>query len=445
MSDFIVVCAPAPSHVAPLITIARHLHRSGHRVRMITGRLFEDRVRAAGPEFVPLPPECDFDDRDLDAVLPGRAGLKGMDRLRFDIDHYFLDGMRPQRRVLDEQIRRRWPDAILADPGYTGVLPLLQTPSPRPPVVTAGIVPFQFGSRDTAPFGTARPPSATPLGRLRNRLLTAGVQWTFRRNQAYANRLLEQEGAAPLRGFIFDAVTLGDVYLQFCTASLEYPRSDLPSHVRFVGPILPEAEDTGVAPGSDLDGWRALPGSGPVVLVTQGTVDNTDLGRLLGPTLQGLRDLDVRVIATTGGRSVTAIPVPVPANAWATEFVPFADVLPHVDVVVTNGGYGGVNQALAHGIPLVVAGDTEDKAEVGARVAWTGAGLRLRNGDPDPQTVRSAVQRVLADGRFRASAERIAADIRRSSPLTSAAEALVTAQVRRDVPVATTSGARSAT
>ena len=46
-------------------------------------------------------------------------------------------------------------------------------------------------------------------------------------------------------------------------------------------------------------------------------------------------------------------------------------LLPRTDVLVTNGGYGGVQQALAHGVPLVVAGRTEDKVEVAARVVPT--------------------------------------------------------------------------
>jgi UDP:flavonoid glycosyltransferase YjiC (YdhE family) len=44
-------------------------------------------------------------------------------------------------------------------------------------------------------------------------------------------------------------------------------------------------------------------------------------------------------------------------------------LLPHVDAMVTNGGYGGVQQALAHGVPLVVTGDSEDKPEVAARAS----------------------------------------------------------------------------
>jgi UDP:flavonoid glycosyltransferase YjiC (YdhE family) len=36
--------------------------------------------------------------------------------------------------------------------------------------------------------------------------------------------------------------------------------------------------------------------------------------------------------------------------------------------MVTNGGYGGVQMALAHAVPLVVAGAKEDKPEVAGRV-----------------------------------------------------------------------------
>ena len=83
-------------------------------------------------------------------------------------------------------------------------------------------------------------------------------------------------------------------------------------------------------------------------------------------------------------------------------------MLPLVDVVVSNGGYGGVQQALAHGIPLVVAGRTEDKVEVTARVGWSGAGIDLRTHRPSPDAVGDAVRTVLADRAYSARARRLA-------------------------------------
>ena len=58
--------------------------------------------------------------------------------------------------------------------------------------------------------------------------------------------------------------------------------------------------------------------------------------------------------------------------------MPYEQVLPHVDAFVTNGGYTGVTLALAHGVPLVQVGSSEEKAEIGARIAWSGVGVRPR-------------------------------------------------------------------
>ena len=68
--------------------------------------------------------------------------------------------------------------------------------------------------------------------------------------------------------------------------------------------------------------------------------------------------------------------------------------------MVTNGGYGAVQRALSTGVPLVVAGKTEDKPEVAARVAWSGAGVNLKTGTPEPRAIRAAVRKILGDGRF---------------------------------------------
>jgi UDP:flavonoid glycosyltransferase YjiC (YdhE family) len=78
-----------------------------------------------------------------------------------------------------------------------------------------------------------------------------------------------------------------------------------------------------------------------------------------------------------------------------------------VDVFVTNGGFGAVNQALSMGVPLVVAGQTEDKAFVSARVAWTGAGINLGTSRPMREQVRSAVRQVLHHRTYRANARRL--------------------------------------
>jgi UDP:flavonoid glycosyltransferase YjiC (YdhE family) len=146
------------------------------------------------------------------------------------------------------------------------------------------------------------------------------------------------------------------------------------------------------------------------VVVTQGTLDNGDLGKLVEPTLAGLAGTDTVVVATTGNKPASRIRTR-PDNSIVTEFVPFNLMLPQADVLVTNGGWGGVHFALRHGVPMVVAGTTEDKNEVAARIVRSGCGIRLRS--TRPAAIRRAVRTVLDDPRYRQRAHELGEEIAR--------------------------------
>jgi UDP:flavonoid glycosyltransferase YjiC (YdhE family) len=143
-------------------------------------------------------------------------------------------------------------------------------------------------------------------------------------------------------------------------------------------------------------------------------VANHNFWLLIAPTLTALaNEPDVLVVATAGGRPVEAIPCAVPPNARIASYLPFEWLLPRVDVLVTNGGYGSVNQAMSFGIPLVTAGMTEDKADVNARVAWSGVGLNLATNEPMPEALRAAVRTVLDRPAYRMRASQMADEFAR--------------------------------
>jgi UDP:flavonoid glycosyltransferase YjiC (YdhE family) len=141
-------------------------------------------------------------------------------------------------------------------------------------------------------------------------------------------------------------------------------------------------------------------------------------------TTRALARDDVLVVATTGGPDPEPLRRGLPANVRLERFVPHDLLLPHVDVMVTNGGYGGVQQALANGVPLVVAGDSEDKPEVAARVQWSGTGLNLHTGRPSPAMVARAVRRVLSHDSYRQRAQALQAEIAATDPLGTISDAL---------------------
>jgi UDP:flavonoid glycosyltransferase YjiC (YdhE family) len=254
-----------------------------------------------------------------------------------------------------------------------------------------------ISSRDHAPFGLGLPPSASTLGRMRNRALNVLTQNVLLRpSHRFANHQLRRLNSPVLPTFVMDSPTLADRLIAPTVPVFDYPRSDLPANVRYVGAVHPRP-----AEGFRPPPWWGLLRSGkPVVHVTQGTIDNADLSRLLEPTIDALRNADVLVVATTGGRPVEQLQIDLPANTFVAEYLPHDQLLPLVDVMVTNGGYGAVQRALSAGVPLVVAGDTEDKPEVAARVAWSGAGVDLGTGRPTSGQIRRAVRDVLEHEHF---------------------------------------------
>jgi MGT family glycosyltransferase len=405
MPEILIASLSPVGHIAPLLNVAQGLVDRGDRVTVLSSSAHAAKVRAVGATPQAIPPEADFDMTRLDIDLPGRTETSGIKRVNFDIVRLFVQPMPHQTAALSRLMAHTKFDAIIVDAGFFGILPfLLGDRAARPPVLAYTTTPLMISSRDTAPSGMGLPPSSSTLGRLRNRTLNLLSQKVLlRQSQNAANYLLDHLNSRPLPTFILDSGLLADRYISPTVPEFDYPRSDLPAHVRYVGAVHPAPSD-----GFRLPPWWAeLDGERPVVHVTQGTIDNADLGRLVEQTIEALSGEDVIVVATTGGRDVSQLKIALPMNTFVAEYIPHDLLLPKVDVMVTNGGYGATQRALSMGIPLVVAGNTEDKPEVAARVAWAGAGINLRTGAPTPGAVRAAVREVLNDGRYLAAARRL--------------------------------------
>jgi MGT family glycosyltransferase len=413
---FVLCATPAQGHAAPLLALARRLVGEGHAVVFFTTAHYRDRAEATGASFVPF--AADYDAHDLMVVNPEResSSKRGVRGVKEDLRKIFVGPIPGQSRGLRAILDGFTADCVVVDTMFFGALPLALAPRPaRPAVACIGVMPYASSSRDTAPFGAALQPGSGPLHRVRNVALNWATEHIMLADiQRLARRRLAEAGAPRFGGYLIDLQPkVCDAYLQATVAGFEYPRSDLAPTVRFIGPIL--------APPSvffDPPSWWDQLGAGrPVVHVTQGTLDNADLDRLLLLTTRALAGDDVLVVATTGGPDPGPLRLGLPANARLERFIPHDQLLPRTDVMVTNGGYGGVQQALAHGVPLVVAGDSEDKPEVAARVEWSGAGINLRTGRPSPARVARAVRHALSRPSYRRRARALAAEIAPSDPL----------------------------
>jgi UDP:flavonoid glycosyltransferase YjiC (YdhE family) len=380
MASVLVCVHPARGHVGPTKPIVEALAGAGHEVAVVTGARYRETFEKLGATVELLPPAADFDETDLDGSIPGRAGKRGLRLARFELTH-FVRAMPHQLSVIDE----READVVLCDPLLMAGLALVRRER-RPRVLTLGFLPFM-------------PPVPTgPPGRP-NTVLKTLAPLVLGPAQKLAKDLLGEDP-----GMLFTDWPLhSDGVLQMTCPGFEYPRPEAPLH--FIGPTTVSAASEHPLPLW----WADLDGSRPVVHVTQGTVANDDLGRLAEPAIAGLAGEDMLVVVTTCGTPLR--PGPLPENVRVADFLPYDELLPRCAAMVTNGGYGGVNHALRHGVPLVVVGASEDKREVAARVTWSGAGIGRARATASPRVLRRAVRTVLDAPRYRNRARELAAEM----------------------------------
>ncbi|MEJ2733021.1 MAG: glycosyltransferase [Anaerolineae bacterium] len=416
MFRFLFTTGTGTGHVNPVLPVVSTLVERGHEVVWITGRAYEAKVEATGARFHPFPEAIDTSLVGMYEFFPEYAKRKGLAQTRYMLKHVFLDACSAEFEAMESVLPQFPADVLVSDVAIFA--PYFKSEMGGPPSALISFVPLALPSRDTAPYGLGIVPGDDWLGRVRNRLLNfVGHRILLRDVTQHANAIRRELSLTPIdKPFLRAMFELPDLVLCLTTPAFEYPRSDLPENVHFVGPVFPRL-DADFEPPS---WWHDLSGSEPVILVNQGT-EATDLEDLVRPTIRGLKDEPVLVVAVPvqGGQLGD-----LPDNVRAEPFIPFDRLLPHVDVMVSNGGYGGTQMALAHGIPLVVAGETEDKMEVAARVEWTDAGINLRQQHPSPDQVRRAVKKVLANPRYRENAGAIGASFAKYDAPTRASELL---------------------
>ena len=412
--NVVLASTPLTGHVRPILALARGMVAAGREVTIVTGSRFADDARATGARFVPLRGRADFDDRRLSEQEPWLHELPQGPELLDAMFRWFIDMVPSQNAVLAEVLADH-PDTVVAhESAFYGLWPqLLGAPGPRPrTTVGVGVFPLTLSGAELTMMGPPPPVEGLDIHAAAAQF-NAEIERSLAGATAHAQQIVDGLGATRRLPSVTDAaVMVPDAFAQLTVPSFEYSRVDAPPSLHLVGALPPEPTSAWVPPT-----WWPELAEQRVVVVTQGTVANRDLGDLVQPTLDALADTDVLVVAALGGREIGPNELRVPRNARVATFIPFDVLYPRVDAVVTNGGYGGVQLALAHGLPLVVAGASEDKPAVAARVADFGVGIDLRTGRPEAGAVAHAVARVLEEPDFARRAIELSAEYQAADPV----------------------------
>jgi MGT family glycosyltransferase len=406
MAKIIVAAPPVPGEFGPLLQIARALVTRGHQITVLTGSTFREAVENAGLSFAPLAGTVDYDIRQMVAERTEAGVAPGPEQLNFDWIHSFVNPM-PEEHLALQALLDQDPDQyLISNVLFLGALPVKQGAAGRLPLrwIAVSAVGLSIASDDSTffgpiPVGPGEDPKAA------NRAANAQFSAAMTPTRERLNHLLREMGAAEAtEGFVDFVYTMADATAVLTVPGFEFYRNDLPGTIHLVGALPAEPASEWEKPSW----WSELDGSRPVVVVTQGTLANDDLTQLIEPTLTGLAELDVTVVAALGRAEPGALTIDVPANARVASYIPFADLLPKANLLITNGGAGGTHQALSSGLPVIIAGVTEDKPANAARLAYHRLGINLGTATPTAQAIADATAALLADAEVQQNVDRLA-------------------------------------
>ena len=209
-----------------------------------------------------------------------------------------------------------------------------------------------------------------------------------------------------------------DRFIQMCASSMEFPRSDLPRGFRFAGGLPPGLREPFVKFPEWWDDIAINSGKKKIIFVSQGTMA-TDSRDLIIPTIHAFKDSDDVVVVVALGKKGLTLPegTLVPENSRVSDWIPYDEMLEYTDVMVTNGGYGAVQHALSHGVPLIVAGTGADKPDNAMRVEWAEVGIDMKTHQPTPEAVRQAATKIFDDPKYATKAKAVRQEMESYDPI----------------------------
>jgi UDP:flavonoid glycosyltransferase YjiC (YdhE family) len=200
------------------------------------------------------------------------------------------------------------------------------------------------------------------------------------------------------------------------TGPLPYPAS-VTERIAMVGPSLAQRP---------VDAGFSLPDTAfgrQKVLVSMGTLAAGVADDFYQRALAALEPLGDRVFGIVVA-APDRLPKP-PPHVLVTPRVPMLQLMPQLDALVVHGGMNTATEALAHGIPLVVAPIRHDQPVIASQVAAAGAGIRVPFARVSPQRLREAILTVLDDPAYRAAAATVRASFTAAGGAPAAAAHLI--------------------
>jgi zeaxanthin glucosyltransferase len=403
-------------HWNATFAVAKALRARGHEVKYLAMEDREAPLRKEGFETLPIMAEHfprgfdeQFDERAkhfgrLEGVL---EGMRLMARVRAAFDALV-------ERDLPSLLARERPELVLVDT----VLPQL------------GVVVHQLGTPvamvsttlplgrmpDVPPLGSGLPPGEDAESRRRideawKRVLRAqrvrravwrlglgppdfgGLCLREARRHGFPPERLQRES------FYVPSLRLPELVL--CPRAFDFPQAGGPD-LHYVGPSVDPARGEPDFP------WDRLPADKPLVYCSLGSAPQArpHLGRFLESVLGCMRARPQwQWVLSTGEGAYADTLARAPAEAIVVPYAPQLALLSRAAVMVSHGGMNSTQEALLHGVPLVVLPCGLDQPGNAARVAYHRVGLTQDIAQLTTERLLGAVDALFTDPAYRQRAQ----------------------------------------
>lgn len=379
--------------VFPFLWLGRLLKAQGHQVTMIVACVFDDIVRKAGLEVIPMGTQEEFDRFIAD---PRVWKLYEGTKLVFQ---YAAENTEPVHDLIQSLIDSgRRPDLLIAACTVFGAR--LAREKQGIPLVTVHVQPAVM-------ISAYEPPILLP-GMQHLRKLPLGFRkWLIRLpNPAdrfagpHIRRACIKHGVPPPQSVWWDWGHSPDGVLALFPAWFAQPQQDWPPQtLSWDFPLEDIAQERPLSP--EVLAFLAA-GEKPIVF-TPGSA-NIQACRFFEVALAAVTALGHRAIFAT--RDLSQLPPNLPASVLAVEYAPFSALVPHAAAFVHHGGIGTLSQGFAAGVPQLIMAMAHDQPDNAYRLEQLGAGLGLTPRTFTPARVQATLQRLLNEPSFQDAALR---------------------------------------
>lgn len=365
-----------------MLPVAAELVGRGNTVRFYSFDEFEEKIRAAGAEFVScdsfLPPLTKQEESGLKNVSAAEMTVQDI-RITLRMDEF-----------LDQEFHSFRPDVVFTDSVcFWGKLNAWKHHVPM--VVSTSTFAFnQMSSK----YMKSSPKELADL--------IFGLPRISRELKKLRSRGYHVKGILSLiqSDNDTDSVVYTSRRFQPCAESFS-------GHYAFVGPsvfsnALPEKKK-----------------GRPLIYISMGTVIN-DRPDFYGKCIDALKILDVDVILSCGNTVSREKLGTLPEHIRVYPYVDQLAVLAKADVFLTHCGMNSVSESLYMAAPMVLYPQTNEQYAVARRVAEIGAGILLK--EESAEGIRTAVQEILENRAYGNAAALCSADFRACPGAAGAAE-----------------------